>query len=320
MNTTKQDPRPTDTADVLAAVERSLDAPAPRGRRDVITHDPMPVVMADPLQLEQVFTNLVSNAIKFRRPGRTAAGSTSARAGGRLLGVLGRRQRDRDRARVLRPDLRDLPAPPHKGRRTRARGSALRSSSGSSTGTAANPGRVDAGRGLDLLLHPAGRVKPGQHPAGPARGPRRRSAECVSIRRLHQILQSSEVLVDVARIRKTGPSEGSRRPRPPRIARSPRARAGDIGRRRPAVGSAHSKGRPAASADRRQIGAPGPIRRGRPAPGSRGHREGAASRVGAQTEPGDAAEPNEGRSGSGFDGRAGHRHAYAQSFYSSETR
>ncbi len=33
----------------------------------MITHDPMPVVMADPLQLEQVFTNLVSNAIKFRR-------------------------------------------------------------------------------------------------------------------------------------------------------------------------------------------------------------------------------------------------------------
>ena len=34
----------------------------------MITHDPLPVVLADPLQLEQVFANLVSNAIKFRRP------------------------------------------------------------------------------------------------------------------------------------------------------------------------------------------------------------------------------------------------------------
>ncbi len=34
----------------------------------VITHDPLPTVKADPMQLTQVFQNLISNAIRFRRP------------------------------------------------------------------------------------------------------------------------------------------------------------------------------------------------------------------------------------------------------------
>ncbi|MEN6519392.1 MAG: ATP-binding protein [Methanospirillum sp.] len=67
VNTTKQELARTDTVDVFAGVERSLDV-QPREAGAAITHDPVPVVMADPLQLEQVLTNLVSNAIKFRRP------------------------------------------------------------------------------------------------------------------------------------------------------------------------------------------------------------------------------------------------------------
>jgi PAS domain S-box-containing protein len=35
----------------------------------VVTHDTLPDVIADPVQLRQVFANLISNAIKFRRPG-----------------------------------------------------------------------------------------------------------------------------------------------------------------------------------------------------------------------------------------------------------
>jgi len=33
----------------------------------VITHDPLPILVADRTQLAQLFQNLVSNAIKFRR-------------------------------------------------------------------------------------------------------------------------------------------------------------------------------------------------------------------------------------------------------------
>ena len=34
-----------------------------------MTHDPLPVVMADEMQLIQLFQNLVGNAIKYQRPG-----------------------------------------------------------------------------------------------------------------------------------------------------------------------------------------------------------------------------------------------------------
>ena len=67
VNTTKQAMARTDVAEVLAGVERSL-ALQLRETGIVISHDPLPVVTADPLQLEQVFMNLVSNAVKFRRP------------------------------------------------------------------------------------------------------------------------------------------------------------------------------------------------------------------------------------------------------------
>ena len=67
VNTKRQELRPTDTEEVLAAVERNLAAPLLEGGA-VLTHDPLPAVLADPLQLEQVLANLVSNAVKFRRP------------------------------------------------------------------------------------------------------------------------------------------------------------------------------------------------------------------------------------------------------------
>ncbi len=116
-----------------------------------VTVEPLPTVMADAVQLEQVFANLVGNAIKYRRPDvpleiRISASRVDgmvefAVAGPQRHGrVRGGGQRDRDRARVLRPDLRDVPPAPHprrvRGHRDRPRGRR----SGSSSGTAARSG------------------------------------------------------------------------------------------------------------------------------------------------------------------------------------
>ncbi len=53
--------------EVLQAAKENLEmAIAESGA--VITHDPLPTLVADPTQLRQLFQNLFSNAIKFRRP------------------------------------------------------------------------------------------------------------------------------------------------------------------------------------------------------------------------------------------------------------
>jgi PAS domain S-box-containing protein len=47
----------------------------------VVTHDPLPNVLADEMQLLQLFQNLVGNAIKFRRPGEVPRIHISAAMG-----------------------------------------------------------------------------------------------------------------------------------------------------------------------------------------------------------------------------------------------
>ncbi|HIH03301.1 MAG TPA: PAS domain-containing protein [Methanoregulaceae archaeon] len=66
VNTTEQGLTPTAIEDVLAAVERNLALQLDEAGA-TLRYDPMPTVMADPMLLEQVFTTLVSNTIKFRR-------------------------------------------------------------------------------------------------------------------------------------------------------------------------------------------------------------------------------------------------------------
>jgi len=64
---TVDDFRLTDTEEIIHQTLSNLKALI-KENSAVITHDPLPGVMADPGQLLQLFQNLISNAIKFRKP------------------------------------------------------------------------------------------------------------------------------------------------------------------------------------------------------------------------------------------------------------
>jgi PAS domain S-box-containing protein len=49
----------------------------------LVTHDPLPIVLADDGQLTQLFQNLVGNAIKYQRPGIPRVHVSAARKGGK---------------------------------------------------------------------------------------------------------------------------------------------------------------------------------------------------------------------------------------------
>jgi nitrogen-specific signal transduction histidine kinase len=86
----------------------------------VTVAEDMPRVSVDVALLVGVFQNLIGNALKFRWRAAAADHRVLGRRR-RPVGVLGRRQRDRDRAGVCRPDLRDLPAAAPEGRLSRHR-------------------------------------------------------------------------------------------------------------------------------------------------------------------------------------------------------
>jgi light-regulated signal transduction histidine kinase (bacteriophytochrome) len=56
---------PTDCEEVLRRVLGTLELSIKESRAKV-THDPLPKVMADDIQLESLYQNLIGNAIKFR--------------------------------------------------------------------------------------------------------------------------------------------------------------------------------------------------------------------------------------------------------------
>ena len=59
---------PVESGEIFQAAKENLEvAIAESGA--VITNDPLPALVADPTQLTQLFQNLFSNALKFRRPG-----------------------------------------------------------------------------------------------------------------------------------------------------------------------------------------------------------------------------------------------------------
>jgi PAS domain S-box-containing protein len=65
VNTRGKPPEPTEADDVLTGVLADLGVHIEEAGPEV-THDPLPQVMADPVQLGRLFQNLVSNAIKYR--------------------------------------------------------------------------------------------------------------------------------------------------------------------------------------------------------------------------------------------------------------
>jgi light-regulated signal transduction histidine kinase (bacteriophytochrome) len=65
LSRSQEPPVPTSAADALAAALRNLSARTEESHA-VIEARSLPVVLADPSQLERVFTNLLGNALKFR--------------------------------------------------------------------------------------------------------------------------------------------------------------------------------------------------------------------------------------------------------------
>ncbi|HUS05625.1 MAG TPA: ATP-binding protein [Bryobacteraceae bacterium] len=59
--------RPTSVDGILQSALMNLEASI-KENAALITHDPLPTVTADEIQLSQVFQNLIGNAIKYRRP------------------------------------------------------------------------------------------------------------------------------------------------------------------------------------------------------------------------------------------------------------
>jgi signal transduction histidine kinase/putative methionine-R-sulfoxide reductase with GAF domain len=80
IGTKRQELKPTPCESVLATAIKNLEI-AVEDSQAVITHDPLPTVMADAVQLGQLFQNLLGNAIKFRGRERPAVHVAADRSG-----------------------------------------------------------------------------------------------------------------------------------------------------------------------------------------------------------------------------------------------
>ncbi len=149
---------PTDAAEVVADALRLMETPIREAGATVAVGE-LPTVMADAAQLAQVFTNLVGNALKYRRPDVPPEIRISAERAGRFWRFavedngIGIEAEYFDRIFVIfqRLHTRDE----YEG--TGIGLAVVRKIVERHGGT--DRGRVDAGRGLDLLLHPAGRIE-----------------------------------------------------------------------------------------------------------------------------------------------------------------
>ena len=142
---------PTDVGAVLDGVLKTLTVSIEESGA-VITHDPLPTITSNPVELTQVFQNLIGNAIKFRGQRKPE------------IHVGARRQADgwlftvRDNGIGIDPQFadrifHDLPAPAHAGTVSghRDRPGDMQEDRGASRRP--DLGGVPAGRGLDVLLY-----------------------------------------------------------------------------------------------------------------------------------------------------------------------
>ncbi len=65
VTTHAQEFKPTDLESIFAQVQSNLEVSI-KENNALISHDPLPTIMADKTQITQVFQNLISNALKFR--------------------------------------------------------------------------------------------------------------------------------------------------------------------------------------------------------------------------------------------------------------
>ena len=83
VETSAKQPVPTDSEEVVADVLRLLETPI-REAGATVTVEDLPTVMADAAQIAQVFTNLIGNALKYRRPDVPPEVRISAERAGRF--------------------------------------------------------------------------------------------------------------------------------------------------------------------------------------------------------------------------------------------
>ena len=80
VGTRGRDPEPTESEAVLREALINLEQAIGEAGAEV-SHDPLPTVLGDRMQLTQLFQNLVSNAVKFNASGKPRVAVTARRAG-----------------------------------------------------------------------------------------------------------------------------------------------------------------------------------------------------------------------------------------------
>ena len=120
----------------------------------LVTHDPLPTVLADETQLIQLFQNLVGNAIKYQKPGSSQGARLRRQEWRQEMDVLGAGQRAGNRPAVLREDLRHVPAAAQAGRVRRHRHRIGHLQEDRRAARRQHLGRVAARAGIHLPLSP----------------------------------------------------------------------------------------------------------------------------------------------------------------------